>query len=173
MMPRRCVSLVGCFWVSMSKYWIIKKDIDKAVKLLLHAAELGSAQAYYNLGHIHVGGINKDEAKAEQYFEKVAMAGCADSRFDLGCIKFDAGRLDRAIKHWLIAARSRELRAVDCIKEEMTDGNATRDDYYAQALRGYELYLDEVKSDGEIGLQHTVMSTSISLRHNITSHRGG
>jgi hypothetical protein len=56
--------------------------------------------------------------------------------------------IDRAIsiRHWLIAASQGSVNAVDTIKKVMTDGFATRD-HYNQALRGYQLYMDEVRSD--------------------------
>jgi hypothetical protein len=125
----------------------IKKDVDKAVKLLHRAAELGSAEAYYNLGALYHKGecVNKDEKKSKQYYEKGAMAGCADSRFNLGCMDANAGSFDRAIKHWLIAASSGDIRAVNNIKKATTMRKATSDQY-DQALRGYQLHLDEVRS---------------------------
>jgi hypothetical protein len=46
----------------------------------------------------------------------------------------------------LIAANCGCVEAVNCIKEVMTEGNATRD-HYIQALQGYTLYLDEIRSD--------------------------
>jgi hypothetical protein len=45
----------------------------------------------------------------------------------------------------LIAANCGNIKAVDKIKDAMVEGNATWDDY-DQALRGYEQYLEEVKS---------------------------
>jgi TPR repeat protein len=125
----------------------IKKDVDKAVELLHRAAELGSAEAYHNLGSLyHKGeGVNKDEKKAKQYYEKGVMAGCPDSRLHVGNFDADAGSFDRAIKHWLIAASSGDIRAVNNMKRAMTMRKATSD-HYAQALRGYQKYLDEVRS---------------------------
>jgi hypothetical protein len=73
------------------------------------------------------------------------MAGCTTSRLNLGCYDADGGNFDRAIKHWLIAASCGHLRAVNAIKEVMTVGYATKD-HYAQALRSYKQYLDEVRS---------------------------
>jgi hypothetical protein len=132
----------------------ITKDLGKAVKLFHRAAELGSAdhvEANYHLGVVYYNGISvsKDETKAKPYFEKAAMAGCIRSRFFLSCVEFDAGSFDRATKHWLIAASCGEIGAVDCIKRAMNIGEATKD-HYAQALRGYLLWRDEVKSDHRI-----------------------
>jgi TPR repeat protein len=140
---------LGNYYFSGDERFRMTKDIDKAVKLYHRAAELGSAVAYRNLGTIYYFGnygLTKDEIKGTQYFEKAAMAGCAASRYNLGLMDANAGRVDRAIKHWLIAANCGNIRAVDGIKIAMTDGYATRDDY-AQALRGYQQWVNEVKND--------------------------
>jgi TPR repeat protein len=125
----------------------ITKEIDKAIKLLHRAAELGSAEAYNSLGVLYGRGddVSTDEAKANQYSEKAAMAGCVNSRIVLGNIDAKAGSFDRAVKHWLIGASCGDIRAVNRLKEAMIDGGATRDDY-AQALREYKQYLDQVTS---------------------------
>jgi tetratricopeptide (TPR) repeat protein len=125
----------------------IKKDVDKAVKLFHSAAELGCIEPCGRLGVIYDKGEGaiKDKAKAMQYCEKGAMAGCVISRINLGINNANVGSFDRAIKHWLIAASCGDIRAVDLIKKAMAMGSATID-HYAQALRGYEQYLEEVKS---------------------------
>jgi TPR repeat protein len=128
----------------------IKKYVDKAkaFELFHRAAELGSSQAYNTLGAMYFNGdgVNKDETKANYYFEKAAMRGFAASRFNIGNYDADAGRFDRAIKHWLIAASCGEIDAVYYMERAMIEGEATRD-HYAQALRGYQEYIDEIKSD--------------------------
>jgi hypothetical protein len=125
----------------------VTKDLDKTVELFHRAAELGSPNACYNLAIRYyrgdVGdGVIKDEMKAKQYYEKAAMAGCSDSRFQLGIL--DA-TVDRSIKHWLIAANGGNIEAVNEIKKAAVRGVATKD-HYAQALRGYQQYLEEVRS---------------------------
>jgi TPR repeat protein len=96
----------------------------------------------YNVGD----GVSKDEAKSRHYYELAAMAGEVHSRFNLGCIKYNAGNFDRAVKHWLIGASFGDIRAVNHIEKAMINGNAT-EDQYTQALRCYEQYLDEVRSE--------------------------
>jgi hypothetical protein len=126
----------------------VKKNVDKAAKLFHRAADLGSAQAYHNLGVMYARGddVCKDDTKAKHYYEKATMAGCVTSRCNLGSMDANAGSFDRAIKHWLIAARFGDINAVNNIKEAMADGDATRD-HYAQALRGYTQYMNYVRSD--------------------------
>jgi TPR repeat protein len=137
----------GVYYLKGDEAFNIKKDNDKAIKLFHRAAELGSVPAYLNLGIIYQFGMDvvENKAKAKQYFELAAMAGNAYARDILGRLDADAGSFDRAIKHWLIAASCGSVEAVDFIKVLMTDGNATKDNY-AQALRGYTQYLDEIRS---------------------------
>jgi hypothetical protein len=46
----------------------------------------------------------------------------------------------------LIAARGGDIKAVNTIKEAVVKGYATKD-HYRQALQGFLLWMDEVKSD--------------------------
>jgi TPR repeat protein len=42
--------------------------------------------------------------KAKFHYEAAAMAGCEVSRYKLGLIEVKVGNMERAIKHWTIAA---------------------------------------------------------------------
>jgi tetratricopeptide (TPR) repeat protein len=125
----------------------VKKDVNEAIKLYHRAAKLGFASAYKNLAVIYRNGYGtvKDETKSKYYYELAAMAGSPKARGVLGRFDAEAGRFDRAIKHWLIAASCGDDEAVNCIKFTMTMGNATKD-HYAQALRGYQQWMNEVRS---------------------------
>jgi len=79
------------------------------------------------------------------YFELSAMAGDAMARHNLGSNEVDAGNMDRALEHWMIAVRSGQNNSLKKIKELYTDGQATKDDY-TKALQSYQTYLSEIKS---------------------------
>ena len=53
------------------------KDNAQSVKYLLKAAELGHAQAMFNLSQMYLGGIGvkKDEKKSDEWLKKAAAAG--------------------------------------------------------------------------------------------------
>lgn len=91
-------------------------------------------------------GVCKDEKKFWQYIEKGAIAGCVDARTNLGNLAASTGNFEVAIKHLLIAASFGDIRAVNNIKNALHMGQATKDQY-RRALRHYQGYLDEVKSD--------------------------
>ena len=88
-----------------SKYY---KDGDyaNALKYLTKAAELGDMNANFQLGQIHGRGqgVKADEEKAVQYLEKAAIGGHPGARYVLGNIERCNDRLDRAVKHYIIAA---------------------------------------------------------------------
>ena len=53
---------------------------------------------------------------------------------------------DRALKHYMIAAGGGYNDSVNTIQYLYKHGHATKEDY-AQALRVYQKYLDQVRSD--------------------------
>ncbi|EJK75446.1 hypothetical protein THAOC_02829, partial [Thalassiosira oceanica] len=55
----------------------LQKDMQRAVKLWEEAAELGSIEALFCLGHAHHkgDGVQQDNAKAVEFFTKAAMQG--------------------------------------------------------------------------------------------------
>ena len=112
------------------------------------AAELGHADAYYSIGLAYKNGrgVEVDEKKAIDYFELAAMNGDAMARNNLGCYEWQAGKMDRALKHFMIAVRSGCADSLENIKRLYSRGHATKDDY-AKALRSYQAYLEEIKSD--------------------------
>lgn len=91
-------------------------------------------------------GVSKDGAKATQYSKLGALAGCETSSIKLGLLDANAGRFDWAIKHWLIAAKCWDIRAVNKIKRSMVQAHATKEQY-AHALIQFQEYLNEVKSE--------------------------
>jgi hypothetical protein len=88
------------------------------------------------------------------------MMGHVTSRHNLGINDANAGNVDQAIKHWLIAASFGDIRAVNDIKKLLIMGYAMGD-HYAQALKKYQEYLDESKVIRGTKLPHTVLVTSI------------
>jgi len=92
------------------------------------------------------GGFERDEKKAIKYYELAAMGGSVLARNDLGFVVYKAGNMDRALRHYLIAVKDEYSESLGNIILMYSDGDATKDDY-ANALRSYQEYLDEVKSD--------------------------
>jgi len=123
------------------------QDLTKALELFHRAGELGHAMAYSIIGYAyHCGrGVKRDSKKASYYYELAAMAGNVTARYNLGANEDVAGNMDRAIKHYMIAARGGLSLSTKRIKELYTDGTVTKE-CYTKALKVYQEYLEEIKS---------------------------
>jgi len=123
------------------------QDHTKALELWHRAVELGYTRAYCCIGYAYNNGegVERDKKKAVHYYELAAMGGNVTARFNLGLKEKDAGIIDRAIKHFMIAVRCGDNDSLMDIQELYTKGHATKDDY-TKALKLYQEYLGEVKS---------------------------
>lgn len=126
----------------------LPQNIAKALELWHRAGELGNSQAYNNIGSAYDtgDGVEVDEKKSQYYYELAAVGGCSIARYNLGCEEWNSGKMDRALKHWMIAARDGYSDSLKNINILYTNGDASKQDY-AEALRAYQEYLDEIKSD--------------------------
>jgi len=125
----------------------LSKDYTKALEFYHRAAELSHADAYCNIGYAYDNGlgVKVDKKKARKYYELAAMEGDAQARHNLGIDEAQAGNLDRAIKHWMIAVSIGDSESLNCIKNFYSFGKATKEDYM-KALQSYQTYLGEIKS---------------------------
>jgi len=121
------------------------QSYTKALELWHRAAKLGNSPAHYNIGICYYlgNGVIQDRKKAKYHYEKSAIGGHVDARFNLGSLELNASR---RIKHYLIAAGFGSDMAVEEIKRLYMSGHATKKDYEA-ALHGRQVYLDSIKSD--------------------------
>jgi len=125
------------------------QDYAKALEFYHRAGELGFAEAYRNIGRAYNNGegVEADKKKAKHYYELAAMEGDAKARHNLGLKEaVEEGNMDRAVKHYVISARDGYADSLEMIKEIYSKGFATKEDY-TKALRSYQEYLCEIKSD--------------------------
>ena len=84
------------------------------------------------------------------HYELAAIKGDVDARYFLGLGEEQkTGNMDRALKHYMIATEGGYSKALESIKRMYINGNATKDDY-ANALRLYQAYIDEVQTDQRV-----------------------
>ena len=126
----------------------LPRSMTKALELWHRAGELGHAGSYNNLGNAYYNGrgVERDEKKAKHYYELAAMKGDVTARCNLGVDEMEAGNMDRALKHWMIAVVGGNKKSLDNTRRLYLDGYATKD-AYTNALQAYQAYLDEIKSD--------------------------
>jgi len=124
------------------------RDYTKALELYHRAVELGYSKAYNGIGYAYQygQGVEVDIKKASHYFELAAMRGDVTARHNLGVNEENAGNIERTLRHYMIAVRGGYSNSLKKIKELYSNGHATKDDY-TKALRLYQAYLNEIKSD--------------------------
>ena len=125
----------------------LPQSCTKALELWHQAGKLGYSEAYYNIGNAYYfsEGVGTDKKKkAIHYWELAAMKGEAMARNNLGVIG-EAGNMDRALKHYMIAVEGGYKDSLNNIKELHKAGKATKNDY-ATALGKFQEYVNEVKS---------------------------
>ena len=126
----------------------LPQNYAKALELWHKAGELGYTNAYYKIANAHYfgRGMKIDKKKAIHYYELAAKGGHEMARHNLGAFEEQEGNHHRALKHFNIAVEDGERNSLKAIKELYMDGLATKEDY-AKALRAYQAYLDEIKSE--------------------------
>jgi len=146
------IHMVGMFY-SEGKY-DFPQNYAKALELWHRAGELEYAASYIFIGFAYENakGVEVDKKKARHYYELAAMKGSVQARFIIGCKEANAGNYDRALNHFMIAAKgggklsNGVSDSLESIRKMVTNGHATKDDY-KKALESYQVYLDEIRSD--------------------------
>ena len=131
----------------MGKYCRGKGDYGGAFKYFTKAAGLGVAKAHYDLACLYYNGhgVGKDDKKIVYHLEQAAIAGHPQARHSLGTIEYRNGRIERAVKHWVIAAKLGFEGSLDNLRRLCTVGKMSKEDY-AAALRTYQAAVDATKS---------------------------
>ena len=124
------------------------QEREKAVELWLRAGELGHARAYCNIGYSYVNGegVEMDRKKAKHYWELGAMGGNVVARHNLGTFENNEGKMDRAVKHWMMAAGAGWDESLASTRQCFMNGHATKEDF-EKALRAHKEAKNEMKSD--------------------------
>ena len=122
-------------------------DYTAALEYLTKAAALGDAKAHYPLYVMYRDGkgVEKDEKKELHHLTEAAIGGHPYARHNLGCVEEENGRTDRAVKHFIIAAKQGFDTSLDSLKNGYKAGHVSKDDFDA-ALRGYQAAIEATKS---------------------------
>ena len=132
---------------SMGKQRYHKGDYMAAFEYSAKAAALGDVLAHYQLSVLYDEGqgVEKDEKKELLHLEQAAIGGHPDARHNLGIVEEENGRMDRAAKHYIIAAKLGVDDSLKCVRDLCKDGHVSKEDY-AAALRGYQAVIEAMKS---------------------------
>jgi len=124
-----------------------KGDYCSAIEFFTKAAKLGDVIAHYKLaccyklGH----GVEKDEKKIYFHLEEAAIGGYHIARYNLGCYERRDNRIERAIKHFIIAANHGNGDALEVLRGEYAKGRISKENF-AAALRAHQAAVDATKS---------------------------
>lgn len=124
------------------------QDYNKGIELWKQAAaDLGVARTNNALGSAYYNGkgVEKDEKKAFYYYRIAAMRGHEYARCMLGGEEYDNGNVDRALKHYMIAARSGEDEGMSNVEAAYKQGYISEDEH-APILR-YKASQNEMMSN--------------------------
>jgi TPR repeat protein len=133
--------------IHMGKKHHREGDFGKAFENYTKVAESGDAEAHACLGTLYLkgDGVEKDMNKAVYHFEQAAMGGDPGARSLLANYDMKNGRLERAAKHYIIAANLGHDNSLKLIKHLFVKGIVSKEDY-AAALRGHQAAVDATKS---------------------------
>ncbi|KAK1733616.1 hypothetical protein QTG54_015659 [Skeletonema marinoi] len=119
-----------------------KGDYSSAFELYTKAAQLGDAEAHYQLAVLY---HEKDRGKEIHHLKEAAIGGHPDARFNLGCDEEESGNIERAVKHWIIAANLGDDGSIKELMEYFKEGKVSKDDL-AATLRAHQAAVDAIKS---------------------------
>jgi TPR repeat protein len=125
----------------------LQQDWNKALELWTQAAELGSSEAHYQIGtsYDEGEGVEKNMKKAIHHYELAAMAGHETARYNLGCIEYKSGNMERAKKHLTISASAGDMESMAAIKKLFERG-LVQSDLYELTLKAYNNSCEEMRS---------------------------
>jgi TPR repeat protein len=122
----------------------LQQDEERAMELFTRAADLGNKKAHSKLADIYKeGGCSK---KAKFHFEAAAMAGDEVAQCNLGLMEAQSRNIERAVKHWTIAASAGHYKAMQELKTLFEKGFVSRESINS-TLEAYNNSCAEFRSE--------------------------
>ncbi len=137
-------------------------NCGRAFEWYTKAAQLGNADAHcklaamYYLGH----GVEKDKGKEIRHLEEAVIGGHPGARYLLVNEERENGNYERAVKHWIIAAKQGEDESIKMLILTFKDGFVSKEDL-AATLRAHQAAVDATKSPQR--------ETALQIKKNISS----
>ena len=126
----------------------LPKNSKKACELWIKAAELGSLDGHSCIARAYLAGdgVEGDVGKAFHHYKLAAIGGDEKARHNLGLIEAYNRDYDRAMKHFMIAARSGNEESLKAVGAGYKQKHVTKDEY-AMTLRAHQHSCGEMKSE--------------------------
>jgi len=104
-------------------------------------------------------GVEKDKKKEVYHSEQAAIGGDIIARYNLGCVEEEHGRMDRAVKHWIINAKLGDDNALEVLKNKYRagcfQGGLVSKEDFAAALRAHQAAVDATKSPQRVAAEES------------------
>ena len=122
-------------------------DYRNAFEYWTKAAELGDAEAHYNLAVLYHNrkGVENDEGKYVHHLEEAAIGGHPSARYVLGCHEYRLDNFERAVKHYIIAANQGQDGSIKALMKLYKEGLVSKEDL-ANTLRAHQVAVNATKS---------------------------
>ncbi len=123
-----------------------ERGYDGAVEYFAKSIELGDTGAHYHLGvaYDRGDGVDRNEEKAVYHSEKAAIGGHPKARHNLGIHEERNDNIERAVKHFIIAANLGYEKSMKALWTHYSAGNITKEDLDA-TLRTHHAAINERK----------------------------
>eukprot|EP00986_Skeletonema_menzelii_P004437 scaffold1495_cov80-Skeletonema_menzelii.AAC.1 len=127
-----------------SRWYVIRSAFEYWTKA---AGLTGDAKSHYQLSDAYYRGtgVEKDVRKEIFHLEEAAIRGHVVARFNLGHREYENGRIERAVKHWIIAANHGNDGAIKVLRDLYASGCVQNEDLEA-TLRTHKAAVDATKS---------------------------
>ena len=125
----------------------LEGDYGSALEYLTKASLQGDAEAHFLLSDLYRRGegVEKDKGKEVLHAEEAAIGGHPDARYALGGHEYNNGNIERAVKHWIIAAAQGHDRSIKTLMEKFREGYVSNGEL-AAAFRAHKAAVDATKS---------------------------
>ena len=122
-------------------------DYKAAFEHMVKAAALGDVKAHYQVSTMYGEGrgVEKDEKKELHHLTEASIGGHPIARYNLGCLEMKNGQINRAVKHFIIAAKLGFDPSLKQVKNLFKAGRVSKEDF-AAALRGHQAAIEATKS---------------------------
>ena len=122
-------------------------DYKAAFEFWTRAVALGYVEAHHQLSVLYQKGqgVEKDMKKELHHLKEAAIGGHPAARHNLGARSYQKGRVDRAVKHLIIAAKLGHDKSLKSVQDLYKAGFVSKEDFNA-ALRGYQAAIAAQKS---------------------------
>ena len=125
-----------------------EEEYGAAFEYWTRAADLGDAEAHYQLAIMYQDGeyVENDVEKEMYHMVEAAIRGHPYARFMLAFTEgYHEGNIERAVKHFIIAAKLGDDDSIQELKKYYEDGLVSKEDF-AAALRAHHAAVEATKS---------------------------